>query len=145
MHYLNMCITEGKGTYVFEFSQRNCNANYAYGKSGVQHAVEGLFTDAAVTRWRRGEAAPVIFVSFAHHWGSKSNLFMTIDVSNQSDLQVDMLTGCVRYPQEGFLNQQSMKSASAMGTWTLPETLSGSTPLKANPAALIPTTGGSSR
>ena len=49
--------------------QSNCGGNYAYGKSAMEHAAEGLFIDAATTTWKRGEPAPVIFVSHAHHWG----------------------------------------------------------------------------
>lgn len=49
--------------------QSTCGGNYAYGKSAMEHAAEGLFIDAAITTWKRGEPAPVIFVSHAHHWG----------------------------------------------------------------------------
>ena len=37
----------------------------------MEHDAEGLFLDAAVTRWKRGETAPVIFASHAHHWGKQ--------------------------------------------------------------------------
>ena len=49
--------------------QSTCGGNYAYGKSAMEHAAEGLFVDAATSTWKRGEPAPVIFVSHAHHWG----------------------------------------------------------------------------
>ena len=51
------------------YLQGTCGGNYAYGKSAMEHDAEGLFLDAAVTRWKRGETAPVIFASHAHHWG----------------------------------------------------------------------------
>ena len=49
--------------------QGACGAAFAYGKSAMEYAAGGLFTDAATTIWIRGVPAPVIFNSHAHHWG----------------------------------------------------------------------------
>ena len=35
----------------------------------MEHHAEGIFINAAVTRWKRGDTTPVIFASHAHHMG----------------------------------------------------------------------------
>lgn len=42
---------------------------FAYGKSAMEHAADGLFDNAAVTKWERGKAAEVLWKSGAGHKG----------------------------------------------------------------------------
>ena len=42
---------------------------YAYGKNATEHASQGLFDDAAITVWRRGESVEVIWLSHVRHRG----------------------------------------------------------------------------
>jgi len=42
---------------------------FSQGKSAMEHADDGLFNDAAVTRWRRGKTAEVLWKSGAKHGG----------------------------------------------------------------------------
>ena len=48
-------------------------AGYTGGSSALDHANEGLFDDAAVTIWTRGEAAQVIWKSKFRHEGRKKS------------------------------------------------------------------------
>jgi len=51
----------------------NCGG-YAYGKSAMDHAAEGLFNGAAVTTWNRGSTAEVIWSSNANHRGTSTTM-----------------------------------------------------------------------
>ena len=44
----------------------------------MDHAADGLFDDAAVTRWRRGGTATVIWKSGARHRGRKIILLLKL-------------------------------------------------------------------
>ena len=48
---------------------------FAYGKSAMEHAADGLFDNAAVTKWERGKAAEVLWKSGAGHKGIFSTEF----------------------------------------------------------------------
>ena len=52
------------------FQTRYRCAGYSGGKSAIDHAADGLFDDAAVTKWRRGSAAEVVRRGTVRaHWG----------------------------------------------------------------------------
>ena len=42
---------------------------FTFGKSAMEHAEDGLFDNAAVTKWDRGKAAEVLWKSGAKHQG----------------------------------------------------------------------------
>jgi len=73
---------EGEGCGVNGGNPEGCNAGntygscckggcgmYAYGKSAMEHAKEGLFKGATVTTWKRGGEAEVIWATRAAHKG----------------------------------------------------------------------------
>ena len=53
-------------------SEYRCGG-FTYGKSAMEHADDGLFDNAAVTKWERGKAAEVLWKSGAGHRGINRN------------------------------------------------------------------------
>lgn len=48
------------------FQTKSMCGGFTGGKSAMDHAIDGLFDDAAVTKWRRGSMAEVVWRGAAH-------------------------------------------------------------------------------
>ena len=52
------------------FKQYYGCGGFTFGKSAREYAHDGLFDNAAVTKWKRGKAAHVLWKSGAKHRGT---------------------------------------------------------------------------